>query len=134
MSQLPDAAVLIVEDEKKLRFFVSEVFRLEKIKAATAADGCEAVKYLEDIHSQGGKTPQIVLLDLTMPCMNGYEVYQHIVDAPYAAGMTVIITSAAGDKFDVLPGAAQTIQLMKPYEVATLVELLHNIAPDLFTA
>ena len=129
-----DADVLIVEDEKKLRFFASEVFRLEGISAAAVADGCQAMQFFEDVVARGGKLPRIVLLDLTMPCLSGHEVYKQIAAAPWCADVTVIITSAAGDKFDALDGPARTLQLTKPYEVTRLVDMLHKIAPELFAA
>jgi CheY-like chemotaxis protein len=132
MSQNLEADVLIVEDEKKLRYFASEVFRLENIAAAAVADGCQAMQYFEEVLAHGGRIPRVVLLDLTMPCLSGHEVYKQIAAAPWSAHVTVIITSAAGDKFDTLPGPAETIQLTKPYEVQSLVDTLRRIAPDLF--
>jgi two-component system phosphate regulon response regulator PhoB len=128
------ADVLIVEDERKLRYFATEVFRLEGISAAAVADGCQAMQFFEDALAHQSKLPRIVLLDLTMPCLSGYEVYKQIAAAPWCGSITVVITSAAGDKFDTLPGPAQTLQLMKPYEVRQLVEMLRNVAPDLFAA
>ena len=134
MSQNLEADVLIVEDEKKLRFFASEVFRLENISSAAVADGCQAMQFFEEALTQAGRVPRVVLLDLTMPCLSGYEVYKQIAAASWCGQVTVIITSAAGDKFDTLPGPAKTLQLTKPYEVQSLIDMLHKVAPDLFAA
>lgn len=126
------ADVLIVEDEKRLRYFVGEVFRMEGISATAVADGCQALDYLDNIVKQGGSLPRIVILDMTMPCMNGVEVYKHIAAQPWSSATTVIITSAAGDAFTELPGPAQTLTLHKPYEVNALVETVRKAAPELF--
>jgi DNA-binding response OmpR family regulator len=128
------ADVLIVEDEKKLRFFASEVFKFENINAEAVEDGCKAAEYFNAVQSQGGKMPRVVLLDLSMPCMSGQDVYKGIAASDWGSNTTVIITSAAGEKVDPLPGVGQTISLHKPYEVKDLLDLLRNIAPDLFSA
>src|SRR5260221_6260388 len=72
------ADVLIVEDEKRLRGFALEIMGMEGISAAAAADGCEALAYFEKVLASGGQMPSILLMDLTMPCLSGYEVYQQI--------------------------------------------------------
>jgi CheY-like chemotaxis protein len=126
------ASILIVEDERRLRYFASEVFRLEGIAATTAADGCQAIAYFDEIIKNGGVMPRIVILDMTMPCMSGLEVYQNIAPAPWIGNTTVIFTSATGDTIAPLPGPAQTLTLHKPYEVDALIDLVRSVAPDLF--
>ncbi|MEP7286556.1 MAG: response regulator [Chloroflexota bacterium] len=126
------ADILIVEDERRLRFFAGEVFRFEGIASAAVSNGCEAIAYFEDILNQGGKLPRIMLLDMTMPCLSGYEVYQQIAAQPWSADMIVIITSADGSRVNLLPGPAQTLILHKPYEVTKLLETIRTVAPDLF--
>jgi len=126
------ADVLIVEDEKRLRYFAGEVFRMEGISAASVADGCQALTYFEDMLKQGGIMPRVIILDMTMPCLNGVEVYKHIAAQAWSANTTVIITSAAGDTVEELPGPAQTLTLHKPYEVTALVETVRRAAPELF--
>jgi|SRR5579859_7776412 len=126
------ASVLLVEDESRVRYFASEVLHLEGLSAATASDGCEAMTYLEEAVQQGSALPRIVILDIYMPCMTGYEVYQKLCAAPWAHNLIVIITSAAGDEFEILPGVAQTLILQKPYAVSDFVALLRQTAPDLF--
>src|SRR5258708_18941408 len=101
MAQLSaSASVLLVEDESKVRYFAGEVLNLEGISAATAADGCEAIAYLEDAVQHGRDLPRIIILDLYMPCMTGHEVYQKLCAASWARDLVVIITSAAGDEFE----------------------------------
>ena len=126
------ANVLVVEDEKRLRYFACEVFRMEGISAASVADGCQALAYFEDVVKRRGTLPRIIILDMTMPCLNGVEVYKHIAAQPWSGSTTVIITSAAGDTVVELPGPAQTLTLHKPYEVTALIETVRRAAPDLF--
>ena len=127
------ADVLIVEDEKRLRGFALEILGMEGVSAAAAADGCEAMAYFERVLEANGQMPSILLMDLTMPCLSGYEVYEQIASAPWISTVTVIITSAMGDRFDPLPGPADTLLLTKPYDVNVLMSTLRRVAPDLFT-
>src|SRR5260370_33345799 len=98
MSDWPD--VLIVEDENRLRFFATEVFRLEGISAAAVGDGCEGRKYFEDVIAQQGMMPRIVILDMGLPCLHGYELYKQISTQPWARDLYVIITSASRAPID----------------------------------
>ena len=126
------ADILVVEDEKRLRGFALEILEMEGVSAAGAADGCEALAYFDNVVKQGGEMPSIVMMDLTMPCMNGYEVYSKIVNAPWIDKVTIIITSAVGDQFDPLPGPVDTLLLTKPYDVNILMTTLRRVGPQLF--
>src|SRR5258706_11831557 len=61
-------AVLVVEDDPEALAGVLEVLRFEGFHAEGAHDGAEALGLL-----QGGASPNLLLLDLTMPKMNGWE-------------------------------------------------------------
>ena len=63
--------ILLVEDEKLVRDFISEYFNKREIKVIEAANGYEALNLInEDIN--------LVLLDITMPGIDGYEVCKQI--------------------------------------------------------
>ncbi len=133
VSSVP-ASILLVEDESKIRYFASEVLQLEGIAVATASDGCKGLAYLEQAAQRGEGMPCVVILDLYMPCMTGWEVYQKLCAAPWASDLTVIITSAAGDDFLTMPGVAKTLVLQKPYAVKDFLGCLREAAPDLFNS
>jgi CheY-like chemotaxis protein len=129
MEPWPD--VLIVDDEKNLRYFAGEIFRLEGIEATTLADGCQAVAYFENVVKQGGKMPRVVILDVNMPCMNGLQVYEKIAAASWIKDTVVVLTSASRNDLD-YPEAGSVRVLFKPYNVTALVDMVRSIAPDLF--
>jgi DNA-binding response OmpR family regulator len=126
------ADVLIVEDESRLRFFATEVFRLEGISAAAVPDGCEAVNYFQNTIAENGKMPRVMILDMGLPCLTGYELYQQIANEAWASELYVIITSAAGEPIDPLDGFAGTLMLNKPYEVNALLNKIRSVAPEVF--
>src|SRR5215475_14461135 len=68
--------VLIVDDDAAIRKMLVDALSLEGFHTETARDGREALGLLED----GRK--RIVLLDLMMPIMDGWEVCRHLTDRP----------------------------------------------------
>jgi CheY-like chemotaxis protein len=130
MLKWPD--VLIVEDDDSLRFLTSEVFGLEGIAASSVADGCQAMAFFEDVLANGGMIPRIIILDIMMPCMDGYEVYQHISNTSWIQDTTIIIASAVGEELTIAEHPPHTYVLRKPYEVETLLDIVRCAAPDLF--
>jgi DNA-binding response OmpR family regulator len=72
-------AVLIVEDERKLRWSLIEEFRAMGIEALTASSGYEAIRIA------GESRPDLVLLDGLLPEMHGFEIARFIrrIDANY---------------------------------------------------
>ncbi|MCC7448116.1 MAG: response regulator transcription factor [Anaerolineae bacterium] len=130
MLKWPD--VLIVEDDDSLRFLTSEVFGLEGIAAASVADGCQAMDFFADAVANGGALPRVIILDIMMPCMDGYEVYRHISNTAWIKNTTVIVASAVGEELTIAEHPPHTYILRKPYEVETLLNIVRCAAPDLF--
>jgi CheY-like chemotaxis protein len=126
-------AILIADDEKNVRFLTSEIFRLEGIEPMTVSDGCQAIAYLEDVRDKGGLMPRVAILDVMMPCLDGYQVYDQIVDAPWMQNTAIVIVSATRN-VKLSKERSQVFILYKPYEVAELLDLVRGIAPDLFEA
>jgi DNA-binding response OmpR family regulator len=82
-------AVLIVEDERKLRWSLIEEFRTIGIEALTASSGYEAIRVA------GESRPDLILLDGLLPEMHGFEIarFMRRIDAnyhPHIAIMTAI--------------------------------------------
>jgi CheY-like chemotaxis protein len=129
MHKWPD--VLIVDDEKNMRFLASEVFRLEGINAASVGDGCQALDYFEDVRSKGGVMPRVVILDMMMPCMDGFEVYEKISGAPWIKDTVILVATASRD-IKLTQRVAKFHIVYKPYEVTAMLERVREVAPDLF--
>ena len=82
--------VLIVEDEEDLREMLRDALELNGYAVVTAAEGQAALERLADIEQ-----PCLVLLDLVMPGMNGWEFYEQIRQRPELASVPVIVHSSS---------------------------------------
>ena len=81
--------VLIVEDDADLREMMAQLLSLEGFQTATVANGREALEYLHRSDS-----PEVILLDLMMPVMDGWEFRRHQQADPALARVPVIVLSA----------------------------------------
>jgi two-component system nitrogen regulation response regulator NtrX len=81
--------VLLVDDDPDIRDSVGECLRDEGYEVHTAGNGQEALDRLSD-----GLRPSVILLDLMMPVLNGFEVLQALRDRHDWRGIPVVIVSA----------------------------------------
>jgi CheY-like chemotaxis protein len=81
--------VLIVEDDDDLREMMAQLLSLEGFQAAAVANGREALDYLREEDAPG-----VILLDLMMPVMDGWEFRRRQQADPALAAVPVIVLSA----------------------------------------
>jgi diguanylate cyclase (GGDEF)-like protein len=105
--------VLVVDDDRNLRKIISTNLELAGYQVTTASDGREAVSKVEH------ETPDLVLLDLMMPHMDGYEVARYLRNHPNPtiANVPIIILTAKGETEDKLRGfeAGADDYITKPF-------------------
>jgi CheY-like chemotaxis protein len=102
----PDRCVLVVDDDEDLRRTVTMVLAEEGYQVREAANGAEALLLLHD-----GPLPDVILLDLMMPVMNGEQFRRAQSADPAIAEVPVVVMTAAGAR------AAETIAAMGPTRV-----------------
>jgi CheY-like chemotaxis protein len=85
--------VLIVEDDQDIRESLQELLKLEGYEVSTAINGQEAVKKLSSM-----KRPCLILLDLMMPVMNGWEFLAIRKNMDVIATIPVVVVSAVAEK------------------------------------
>lgn len=90
-----DTVILLVEDEKKLRDMVAQHLRQEGFIVALAADGLEALHVWQEIK------PDLLVLDLMLPNLSGWEVLKKIRQKN---NTPVIMLTARADEVDKLLG------------------------------
>jgi CheY-like chemotaxis protein len=115
----PECPVLIVEDDADLREMMAQLLTLEGYAAQTVANGRDALSYLEQGHH-----PDLILLDLMMPIMDGWEFRRRQRDNPSLAHVPVVVLSALDQaRAADLGGAAF---LKKPLDFDRLLELVRQ--------
>lgn len=119
-------AVLLVEDSSSQREMISGILKDHGWKVTIACDGVEALEQLQKF------SPDLVVLDIVMPRMNGYEVCRRIKSDPKTKNVPVIMCSSKGEEFDRFWGMRQGADayIAKPFQpmelVGTIKQLLRN--------
>jgi DNA-binding response OmpR family regulator len=85
------ATVMVVDDTAVIRETVAKLLRQEGYKTVCAANGKEALAVFRDM------TPDLVLLDVMMPEMNGMEFLQSLRQHPRGRALPVIMMTALSD-------------------------------------
>ena len=107
--------VLIVDDDPDIRDAVGECLRYEGYDVHSAADGRDALDRLEY-----GLRPAVILLDLMMPVLNGFDVLEALKSRPEWKSIPVVIVSAnRGYEAEDLSGAVSILR--KPVNVDRLL-------------
>ena len=110
--------VMVIDDSITMRKVTSRVLENHSLEVMTAQDGVDAIEKMHD------RVPDLMLLDIEMPRMDGYELLQHVrADARLRHVPVVMITSRAGQKHrKKARDAGANDYLTKPYQEPELVE------------
>lgn len=100
--------VLVIEDDQDLRDIVSEVLGTHGYRTECAIDGKDALSKLGD-----GRRPCVILLDLMMPVMDGFQFREEQGKDPAIADIPVVAITAAGKSVSSRIDAAEV--LPKPF-------------------
>jgi CheY-like chemotaxis protein len=104
--------ILVVEDDEDAREALVALLEMKGYSAAAAGNGREALDYLNR-----APTPNLIILDLWMPVMNGWQFRTEQVKDPRLARIPVIVVTALSDRTDV---DADEI-IIKPVDVDSLL-------------
>lgn len=112
-----DEKILIVDDEEHIRELIK--FNLENngYSVVTSDNGNDALKIAKDIH------PQLVLLDLMLPGIDGYDVCKEIRKDNNISSIPIIMITAKGEEFDKVLGLELGADdyLTKPFSIRELL-------------
>jgi twitching motility two-component system response regulator PilH len=86
--------ILLVEDSQVQREMICDLLRTNGITVTVATDGIEALEHIQR------SNPDLVVLDIVMPRMNGYEVCRRLKSDPKTKNVPVVMCSSKGEVFD----------------------------------
>jgi len=89
---LPACKVLLVDDEDSLRKVMKDLLERDGYIVTEARDGVQALDQVDRVG------PDIIVLDLNLPGLDGYGVLSHLRSRPATAGIPVIVLTAKGDE------------------------------------
>src|ERR1700730_8790642 len=112
--QAESAEILYVEDDAARREASSELLREEGFRVAEVGDGAAALAYLGQ-----GHRPSLVILDLQMPVMGGYEFIARLRNDPNLAETPVFVVSAFALSGPAGPDGV-VASLSKPFKIEEL--------------
>jgi len=111
----PNHTVLIVEDEEDLRELMRDALQMRGYSVVTAEEGTDALRKIDDIGP-----PCVILLDLLMPGMNGWDFFEKVRERPELSSVPVIIHSSASSR---APAGATRV-LQKPLAFERLISIV----------
>lgn len=117
--------VLIADDEAPLRLLLEQSLEeLEDVgvEVLLAADGSEALSIVQQ------ERPDVVLLDVMMPALNGFDVCKAIKRDPTLRGTFVLILTAKGQELDRITGqeVGADCYMTKPFDPDTVLKIVAN--------
>lgn len=115
--------ILVVDDDETLVEFLSTILKAEKYEVSKAYNGREACVIARQ------SKPDLILLDLLMPIMHGFDVCEELRADPSMAGVKILICSAKG--YDVDKKAAERLGadqfLVKPIKNEDLIKAIKGL-------
>ena len=118
-----DRHILVVEDDRDLRESVVEALEEKGYSTAAAPDGLSALEYLDGHH----RRPALILLDLMMPHMNGWQFREAQLARPVVAGIPVVVVTADDHGKSKLQTLNPAGFLRKPFQLGALLEVINAV-------
>ena len=98
MIEIQSKKILLVEDEPRLSNLLRQRLEKEGFQVALAYDGSEAIKFLKQ------EKPDLILLDIILPKLSGFEVMETMKSDPTLQSAPVVVVSNLGQAEDVERG------------------------------
>ena len=117
------ARVLVVDDEPNIVTSLEFLLQDAGFEVRTAANGQEALEQTAQF------APDLILLDVMMPVLNGYEVCQRLKSDPKTRGMRVLMLSAKGRDVEIAKGLelGADAYMTKPFSTRDLLVKVQDL-------
>ena len=121
--KFPPKTILVVDDEPSIGRVVQFKLQQEGFRVALATDGLEGLAKVRE------EKPDLILLDLMMPGMDGFEVCRRLRAAPETVTTPVIILTARGQEMDRIRGVELGVLdfFTKPFSPQKLLERVKEV-------
>ncbi|MEA2405636.1 MAG: two-component system, OmpR family, alkaline phosphatase synthesis response regulator PhoP [Thermoleophilaceae bacterium] len=117
---------MVADDDTEIAVLVEILLQREGYDVVTAMNGSEALRLIEQ------KRPDVLVLDIMMPNLNGYEVVQRLREKKATRFLPVILLSARAGaldrKYGIRMGADDYV--LKPFQADDLLERIRSVLPS----
>jgi twitching motility two-component system response regulator PilH len=109
--------VMVVEDSLTQRKMICDLLKDSGLQVSVASDGVEALAEVQK------NCPDLMVLDIVMPRMNGYELCRRLKSDPKTRNIAIVMCSSKGEEFDRYWGMKQGADayIAKPFQPTELV-------------
>jgi DNA-binding response OmpR family regulator len=112
--------VVVIDDDPMIRFLIQEYLNAFGFSIETFAGGSEALPVIEL------SPPDLVVIDMQMPDMNGFEVLEKLRANPTTAGVATLMLSANASDGPSLSEIQPDAYLEKPFQMQGLLDAVQN--------
>lgn len=115
--------ILVAEDERDIRELIAFTLRFAGFDVVLATNGAEAVEMAE------ASPPDLIILDVRMPKMSGYEACRRLKENPHTSSVPVVFLSAKGQDSEIQQGLASGADeyILKPFAPDELIQQVRDI-------
>jgi CheY-like chemotaxis protein len=113
--------ILVVEDDGDIRDSLFDLLEDEGFRCVSVHDGREALTILEQ-----GTTPDVIVFDLMMPVMDGYEFREHLMKNRNWKSIPTVILSADSRDDEKLEELGANVLLRKPMNAISVLSAIRN--------
>ena len=120
--------ILIVEDNRDLRNHIADILRGVNYQILETENGQQALDLLQDLEAKK-QLPQLILSDIMMPVMDGFQLLRKLKDTPQYQHIPVVMLTARADMRDKLTALRIGVDdyLLKPFDEEELVVRIQNL-------
>lgn len=115
--------ILVIEDDPSILFLIRQTLQREGYEVVTATNGSEGLRLVYEIH------PHLVVLDITMPGLNGHQVCHYLRSEASTKDLPIIMVTALSRPADQRRGfeLGADDYLPKPFQLAELVTRVQSL-------
>jgi CheY-like chemotaxis protein len=111
--------ILVIDDDLAIRVLLQAVLKRMKFDVDLAEDGAVG---LDKLQSNGGY--DLILLDLMMPRVNGYEFIERVQQAAIKKPHIIVFTAAGKRGVDKIPPNSVCNSILKPFDLEKFIEMI----------
>lgn len=114
--------ILLIEDNLEIRENITEILELSNYDVTAAANGKEALSLLPQFH------PDLILCDVMMPEVNGYDVFNWVKENQATAKIPFVFVTASAEKKEMQAALALGADgyVCKPFEPSDLLQTIES--------